>query len=329
MGSLLPSPFLAASSTTPRHASGPLSTLYEAPRLQASPRSWAGARDSPRRAATMMRDEDEQQRDDDEMPATPPRRLLDLFVQSASKSVGGMGSPGRTNGTMQLPSPRRVLSPAPARKEEKVEEEALPTWSFYEDDDDDSAAAPTAPSDSSAVAFPAPEDDPMTVVDDPDAIPVDKENSCPPPRRLRSTSLLSQSSSVTLAAPSPTVASLSNSASDSANPSPARPSVPPISVPPAPTFERTHPDSEPRTPEPTSPSSPSRYPSWSETTTAYLFSESGPTSFSSTTVSHSEGSELSLGPAFAAGGGGGKKRPSLEEAGGDDKRFRPEGTDDA
>ncbi|GAA5862339.1 hypothetical protein JCM1840_004150 [Sporobolomyces johnsonii] len=328
MGSLLPSPFLAASSTTPRHASGPLSTLYEAPRLSASPRSRPGPRESPRRAAAMMRDDDDQQRDDDEMPATPPRRLLDLFVQSASKTAGGAGSPGRINGSMLPPSPRRVLSPVPARREDKVEE-APPTWSFYEDDGDDSATAATAPSDSPAVAFTTPEDETMSVVDDSDAIPVDKENSRPPPRRLRSTSLLSQSSSVTLAAASPTVASSSNSTSNSANPSPARPSVPPISLPPAPTFELSHANPEPRTPEPTSPSSPSRYPSWSEITTAYLFSESGPTSFSSTTVGHSEGSELSLGPAFSVGGGGGKKRPSLEEAGGDDKRFRVEGTDDA
>ncbi|KAK4331988.1 hypothetical protein RTBOTA2_000168 [Rhodotorula toruloides] len=191
--SLLPSPFLP--STTPRSTSGPLTTLYERSPLSFSPsrtRPQDGDATTPLEASPrgMMAAEDAQRRADDEMPASSPRRLIDAFVQA---SRTGQSPSTRRKGSLPPPSPRRS-----AQDIEKDEPEDR-AWDFYEDDVDEATS----------VTLPA-----ASVEDsETEATPVDKENTRPsPPARRRSTSLLSQASSATLAAsttlsaPTPTAA---------------------------------------------------------------------------------------------------------------------------
>ncbi|GAA6047886.1 hypothetical protein NBRC10513_003628 [Rhodotorula toruloides] len=137
-----------------------------------------------------MAAEDAQRRADDEMPASSPRRLIDAFVQA---SRTGQSPSTRRKGSLPPPSPRRS-----AQDIEKDEPEDR-AWDFYEDDVDEATS----------VTLPA-----ASVEDsETEATPVDKENTRPsPPARRRSTSLLSQASSATLAAsttlsaPTPTAA---------------------------------------------------------------------------------------------------------------------------
>lgn len=114
-------------STTPQRlsstANGPLSTLYEAPlvALQPSPRP------SP---ARQMLDHDQRQigpDDDDEgaLDATPPRRLLDLFLQSASKpQSNGSLSNGRAS-----PAPPAVRPPR--NDKDELPSEFRPSTAVY------------------------------------------------------------------------------------------------------------------------------------------------------------------------------------------------------
>ncbi|GAA5920022.1 hypothetical protein JCM6882_001708 [Rhodosporidiobolus microsporus] len=319
--SLLPSPFLASS--TPRHASGPLTTLYEAPpKLQRSPGRVPVA--SPQRR--MLARDEEERLGDDEMPVSSPRRLLDLF-QASEKRGGGPGAQGGSGsspvrsmrGSMPPPSPRRAMSPFMGRREEKEEEPAAPTWSFYEDDGET-----TAPAEDET---PTEEDATMSspIAEEADAVPVDKENNRPPPRRRRSTSLFSQVSTSALAAPSsvPTTTTASTSLVASSNPSPARPPPLPLTLPSvsAPTILEHRPPS-PRTPPAvtSSPGFPS-YPDLGSTNPLSAFAESAATSFSPV-LRQEDGEETLLDRSV---GGGGRKRPSLEAVGGAVKRFKGEG----
>ncbi|BGP12330.1 hypothetical protein JCM10213_003864 [Rhodosporidiobolus nylandii] len=307
--SLLPSPFLASNSPK-----GPLATLYEAP-PHSSPRRRrvldAGSLSGSPSRAMLARDEEER-RADDEMPQASPRRLFDAFVgeRRSSPSLGmGAGSPGKGSqwGSMPPPSPKKTGSPFVGRqKEEKQEEEPMPTWSFYQDDDDDMSASSSGPS--AAV-----EDAAMHSADDEaDDTPVDKENNRPPPMpRRRSTSLLSHASTPTLAAPSPTVASTSSSATNSAAPSPTRAPPPPLPFLP-PVSLTAQSVLSPRTPPPGS-SSPG-FPAFLavEAHGTNPFAEAAASSFSPV-VSAAEGGAGLL-PAFQAGAGGGRKRLSAEGA---------------
>jgi len=92
LNSLLPSPFLA--STTPRAPAGPLSTIYD--RTTTSRGAGGGGGGSPSRSrqstststpSRLIEQEEHQEGlpTDESTTATPPRRLLDLFVESASK----------------------------------------------------------------------------------------------------------------------------------------------------------------------------------------------------------------------------------------------------
>lgn len=72
-------------STTPRHATaGPLGTLYEAPPLAPS---ILAVQASP--ARRMLEADEREVDEEDGLGATPPRRLLDMFLQSATKPVNG------------------------------------------------------------------------------------------------------------------------------------------------------------------------------------------------------------------------------------------------
>ncbi|GAA5855026.1 hypothetical protein JCM8547_002350 [Rhodosporidiobolus lusitaniae] len=297
MGDLLPSPFLSATSR-----SGPLQPLYERP---PTPRrvGIASPRSSPARA--MLSRDEEERLGDDEVVSASPRRLIDLFKQSAGPSspVGGPSSAtttARRERSMPPPSPRRVLSPFLARKEDKEEEPAALAWSFYHDGDAE-AFAPTTAADEDA-SMSSPDENPSDL---------HKENDRPPPRRRRSTSLLSQTTTTgTLAAPSPA-------------PSP-RPSPLPAS-----TTPRTPPSSSFALPELFSASAVaaavySSYPFASTTHAAVaVFGESAASSFGRVRSEGEEEAEGALLPAFEAQGGeGGRKRQSLEQAGGEGKRAR-------
>lgn len=115
---LLPSPFLDPSSAADRP--GPLGTLFEVP---PSPRGMMLA--------------EEAQLEEDEFPPTPPRRLLDAFIQSAHKSPGGSRTGSASGSTSGIGSSRsRTGSPAPqspTRRRVLVEEEApgTPRWGTW------------------------------------------------------------------------------------------------------------------------------------------------------------------------------------------------------
>lgn len=128
-GALLPSPSVA-STTTPRShqrsrsrsttpfavaaAAGPLSTLYEAPSGMYSPRTLSRVstteRDSPARRMMESEELETLQPGEDEAnvsrgTATPSRRLLDMFLQSASPEVVK-----RTASAAESPGPSRQNS---------------------------------------------------------------------------------------------------------------------------------------------------------------------------------------------------------------------------
>ncbi|GAA6002596.1 hypothetical protein JCM10207_007582 [Rhodosporidiobolus poonsookiae] len=310
MAGLLPSPFLQPTAS-PR-SRGPLVTLHETP-LSASPARRAGAS-----SARLMQEDDTAQPDGDELQSSP-RRLLDAFLGASDRrKPGGVvgSSPSSSRRSMPPPSPRRQPSPFVSRLQDKEEQPEPPTWSFFEDDGDE-AAGP--------IDVPAPTDSALMSSDEgEDAMPVDKENNRPPPRRCRSTSLLSRASTPTLAAPSPVTTSSSRtpsapaSLSASVNPSPARP-APPVLTLPSGTSGGAAPAlvEGPRTPPGSS--SPA-FPSYLEAPSALAaFSESAAQSFSP--VLSSEGDGPLRGSAL---GGAARKRPSLEQAGGDGKRRREE-----
>ncbi|GAA5827140.1 hypothetical protein JCM11251_001136 [Rhodosporidiobolus azoricus] len=322
--SLLPSPFLSTTSTTPRHASGPLTTLYEAPRgvFSGSPGRRVQQIDASSPQRRMLVRDEEERLGDDEMPPSSPRRLLDLFQESEKRGSGsGLGGSGSSSvrgmrGSMPPPSPRRTLLPFVGRKAEKDQEETptAPTWSFYQDDE---SAVPDG--DPDAVAQDATMSSPAASEEGADLTPVDKENARPSPRRRRSASLLSPSSTpilTTATTPFPPPAMPA-----STHPSPARP--PPLALPlpsaSAPPVLDHAP--LPRTPPAVDTSSPGfpSYPDLSATMTNPLaaFSEGAATSFSPTSRDEEAGVGYLL-------GGGSKKRQSLEQAGGAEKRLKEE-----
>jgi len=86
LNSLLPSPFLA--STTPRAPAGPLATIYDRSTTSRGGASPSRSRQSTSSTPSRLIDQEEQQEQlptDESTTVTPPRRLLDLFVESASK----------------------------------------------------------------------------------------------------------------------------------------------------------------------------------------------------------------------------------------------------
>ncbi|GAA5907999.1 uncharacterized protein JCM6883_004084 [Sporobolomyces salmoneus] len=314
--SLLPSPFLA--STTPRTAttSGPLSTLYERTGArggvgEGSPRSTRS-----RNPSSRLIDQEEQQEQlegDETSVTTTPKRLLDLFVQSAEK-----GSPSKTS--------ERASS---ARKEEVVEETA-PAWDFYFDDNADATSLPPSPeAEVSTIDGLEEEEEAM------ESVPF-KENVQLPPRRFRSST-----ANETASAPP--------SLPGSINPSPARPPSPPRLSLPSPSTVPTSSNSNrvetpPKTPDafPHSPTYPTSYPPLNVNPEVELggldgFSEGGIGSFEK----HSEaetlnglgfGLESELYEGGMHGHRKGKKRLSdemSEERGADrgkEKRLKPEDT---
>ncbi|GAA5922671.1 uncharacterized protein JCM15063_003384 [Sporobolomyces koalae] len=162
--SLLPSPFLP--STTPRAqaSTGPLSTLYE---------RGGGGGASPQRATRsrtpssrlLEQEELQEQLDaDDSATSTPPKRLLDLFVQSAERDKAAL-----------LRSPKRVSSP---QKEPEVPEPE-PAWEFYFDAESDSVP-PAAVSQEQSVPERSPDGEVTDV--EVEAEPPFKENVRLPPR---------------------------------------------------------------------------------------------------------------------------------------------------
>ncbi|GAA6041603.1 hypothetical protein JCM8097_007763 [Rhodosporidiobolus ruineniae] len=286
----------------------------------------------------MEREDDDQRLGDDEMPFSSPRRLLDLFRSAGAspdkRTLGAGGSPRAVRGSMPPPSPRRVLSPFPGKREDKEEEAPPPTWSFYQDDgEEDSPSLPSADAEEEEGAA---EDAPMSSPPSSSSEEPDldhKENARPPPRRRRSTSLLSQAS--TVAGP-PTA---STSAVPSSNPSPRRPPPPALplpeashSAPPSLIHPLPRPHSTPRTPPPASTPSPtfpsSAFPdffpsAFSSGVAGGLgapFAEPGVTSFSPA-LATADADGVGGGGLLAAFGEGerregGRKRSSVEGAGG-------------
>lgn len=301
-------------------ASRPLGTLFEA------------TTSSPRTPGRQMMMEDSRQEDDDgEVQPTPPRRLLDAFLDSAGRN----GSPrvkARSDGSSGSGGGSRTGSPAPqsifGSRDDEDDEDAPPSqsrlcvldkdlrltvhmysaaWTFYHDEEDAPASAPAAPPSD------APEP-PLMELDDDEP----KENTPLSPRRPRSTSLLSQPATL------PTVASPPRARSASVLPPGAslpastnRPALPPRSRPSLSTISTTTEDLDADADAPDSPpssatSNPSIFPSWTETTSSFSEGienmaayDGGPTLL--------PGFSLAFSP---------RKRASLGEAGGDEKRVR-------
>ncbi|GAA6018266.1 hypothetical protein JCM11491_005131 [Sporobolomyces phaffii] len=297
--SLLPSPFLA--STTPRGAAaatGPLATLYE--------RGVASTSRS-RTPSSRLIDQDEQQEQlegDESASATPPRRLLDLFVQSAEKDKG---SPSRHSDRVSL-----VRKPDPV-------EDAAPVWDFYFDDSNETVISPAlspstepaTPAATSAVDRPQEDDE----EEDPAATAPFKENVGPPPRRFRSST-----STSLLSLPTETV-SAPSSLSGSVNPSPTHtPPPPPLALPLPPPSTSTRSFDAPKTPEyvPQSPTYPTSDPPLntnSEVESGSLngFSEGAIGSFGNTSADPLDGLGLGMASYFGATESTrGKKRVSEE-----------------
>ncbi|GAA5965498.1 hypothetical protein JCM3765_003307 [Sporobolomyces pararoseus] len=203
--SLLPSPFL--STTTPRTAttSGPLSTLYErAGGGGGSPIARSRTRSRTPSSRLIEQEEEQEQLEGEEASvSTPPRRLLDLFVQSAEKDKGS--------------DPDRVCS----TRKEAVAEEVAPAWDFYFDDES-SADSQQAEGNQGASARSVGEE----LEEEVPADAATKENDRLPPRRFRSST-----SNSLLSIPVAETASAPASLPGSANPSPTRvPSPPQLSL---------------------------------------------------------------------------------------------------
>ncbi|ORY90194.1 hypothetical protein BCR35DRAFT_299765 [Leucosporidium creatinivorum] len=311
MASPLRSSTSTSRSTTPQRsttttANGPLSTLYEAPipALQPSPRP------SP---ARQMLDLDRAQigPDDDEeaaVDATPPRRLLDLFLQSATKNNGSSNT-----------SPSARASPVPpAIRPPPSDKDDLPTWSFYEDPtESDASLLPLDASTTSSLSS-TQEDTEMHSLDSP---PPTNENAPPPPlpRRSRSTSSLAPPAATNGAGSALSASPRSRSTSTA-------PPPPPITLP-------SQPQSQPPADSPpTTPTSPPLFPSlWTETTSATggggpfspslnsgsqsFFGDTGTSSFEVDGQTRASSLLPGFVAAFSSPRRGGGKRESLEGAG--------------
>ncbi|GAA5861384.1 hypothetical protein JCM3774_000231 [Rhodotorula dairenensis] len=243
--SLLPSPFLAASTSTStstaaptaRPAARPLATLYEAssePSRDAS----SSLRSSPK-ARLMMQEDDVQahslrahasgrrEDDDDDLElGSSPRRLYDAFVAVANRSptepsprlrkkssTSSLSAAHFVTERSQMPpppSPRRTGSPRVARVLARPEDEALPNWSFYQDDDEDEASSDTAMSIQAANEGPVPASSPagssLSVDGSEEATPIDKENAAPAKIGTRSRSSSLLAAWNTSTAPAPPAA---------------------------------------------------------------------------------------------------------------------------
>ncbi|POY71225.1 hypothetical protein BMF94_5537 [Rhodotorula taiwanensis] len=209
--SLLPSPF--PSSSTATASARPLATLYEAPTSsrtrRASRDASLGLVSSPR--ARAMVDEDDTDAisttndalgGDDEPDAlglhSSPRRLFDAFVAASranptdnpaalrkKTSTSSLSAAHFIAERSHMPppaSPRATGSPR--TRLARPREPSPPNWSFYQDEEDESAVGIPLASESAASA-----PSPVATEESDDAMPVDKENTAPSPRRARSASI--------------------------------------------------------------------------------------------------------------------------------------------
>ncbi|KAK4706137.1 hypothetical protein P7C70_g72, partial [Phenoliferia sp. Uapishka_3] len=296
-------PFASTSSAT-RVSNGPLGTLFEA----ASP-------GTPGRH--MMEADARLESEESDMPPTPPRRLLDVFLQSKSPRPRSRRSTstGSDTGRSGTDSPAPLGSRS---RGEPEQEDAPPAWEFYFDPEDarPPSPGPAAPSDP---LEPDPDEEMELDADD-----APKENAPPALRHRRSTSLLSQPSTIPLnASPTPRTRAVSANPTDaqvsnSPVPHSSRPSLSTISI----STEEldTSLENDPTASSPSSATSnPSIFPSWVETTSMNAFSEGIDHMASYDAPSLLPGFSLAFSP---------RKRPSLGEAGGDEKRIRRLGEDE-
>ncbi|GAA6058693.1 hypothetical protein JCM10212_003381 [Sporobolomyces blumeae] len=281
---LLPSPFAQpAASTSTGPSSGPLTTLYDRPpsvrRVEQSPRTARTRRPS-------LIDQEEAQEHEPDAPtiATPPRRLLDLFVQSAEKEGK---SPRRRRAESIASSPAPLFNASARADEAPVAPNDSPAFEFFYDEGvDDAPCSTTATTGDAALrAGLEPSDDGS----EGDASTSSKENARPAPRHFRSASLLSLSMAPPDVAMTTTTQSAPPSLPTSANTSPARPPALVLPSRSTTTMPLARSDEMPKTPDqPGSPAypgtSPTGFPFLAESE-AHAFAESGTSSFETTRTS--------------------------------------------